>query len=46
MYNSTHSDSTWLSEQLTVLRIEQTADNLEEVVKHPTMTVPPLLIEE
>ena len=44
--NSTHSDSTWLSEQLTVLRIEQTADNLEEVVKHPTMTVPPLLIEE
>ena len=42
--NSTDSDSTWLSEQLTVLRIEQTADNLEKVVNHPTMTVPPPLI--
>ena len=29
---------------LTVLRIEQTADNLEKVVKHSIMTVPPLLI--
>ena len=29
---------------LTVLRIEQTADNLEKVVKHPTMTIAPLLI--
>ena len=42
--SSTDSDSTWLSEQLTVLRIEQTADNLEKVVSHPTMTVPPPLI--
>ena len=42
--NSTDSDSTWLSEQLTVLRIKQTADNLEKVVNHPTMTVPTPLI--
>ena len=40
--NRIHSDSTWLSEQLTVLQIEQTAGNLEKLVKHPTM--PPLLI--